>query len=192
MKRILAILMLLCMGLTGCDEQLKIPDAKPLKVRKEFPTVNIPPSLRQENWLGSENEGCCVHATMCSLFNWQGRPDWAAWWKKHNGNGEWAEDLAAKFDRVGIKYAYTSRKGDVRFLEWACKTRRGCGVTVMGGQHMVALVHLDDKWAGILDNNHTEKIIWVPRKTFIAEWLNSSSWAVVPLMGPPAAPLPPK
>jgi len=26
---------------------------------------------------------------------------------------------------------------------------------------MVALVHLDDKWAAILDNNNVEKFIWV-------------------------------
>src|SRR5689334_6705611 len=62
----------------------------------EYPTVNVPPSLRQSNWLGSQGEGSCVHATMVSLFNWQGRPQLAAWWKAHNGDGEWAEDLAAK------------------------------------------------------------------------------------------------
>jgi hypothetical protein len=54
---------------------------------------------------------------------------------------------------------------------------------------MVALVHFDEKWAGILDNNATEKIIWLPRETFVAEWLNSDSWAVTPLMGSPMPPL---
>ena len=65
--------------------------------------------------------------------------------------------MAAKFDREGIRYAYVTN-GDVRFLEWACRTRRGCGITVMGGAHMVALVHLDDKWAAILDNNNVEQV----------------------------------
>jgi len=77
----------------------------------------------------------------------------------------------------------------VRFLEWACRTRRGCGITVMGGAHMVALVHLDDKWAAILDNNNVEKFLWVPRETLIAEWKASYGWAVTPIYTP-AAPLP--
>lgn len=180
MRRHLPALLLVFM-LAGCDSPC------PLKI--ERPTVNVPLALRQGNWLGSQREGSCVHATIISLFRWQGRLKMADHWRRTYGDGEWAEDLAAKFDREGIRYAYTSNKGDVTFLEWACRTRRGCGVTVMGGQHMVALVHLDDKWAGILDNNHTDKIIWVPRETFVAEWKASNSWAVSVLYTP-AAPLP--
>jgi hypothetical protein len=59
----------------------------------------------------------------------------------------------------------------------------------MGGAHMVALVHLDDKWAAILDNNNVEKFLWVPRETLIAEWKASYGWAVAPIYTP-AAPLP--
>ena len=89
---------------------------------------------------------------------------------------------------AGIRYAYVTN-GDVRFLEWACRTRRGCGITVLGGAHMVALVHLDDKWAAILDNNNVERFIWVPRETLIAEWKASYGWAVTPIYTP-TAPLP--
>ncbi len=55
--------------------------------------------------------------------------------------------------------------------------------------HMVALVHLDAKWAAILDNNNVSKFIWVPRETLIAEWKASYGWAVTPIYTP-AAPLP--
>lgn len=55
---------------------------------------------------------------------------------------------------------------------------------------MVALVHLDKKWAGIIDNNDPGHVIWIPRKTFIAEWMNSESWAITYLMNPPAPPMP--
>ena len=58
-----------------------------------------------------------------------------------------------------------------------------------GRLHMVALVHLDDKWAAILDNNNVERFIWVPRETLIAEWKASYGWAVTPIYTP-AAPLP--
>ena len=50
-------------------------------------------------------------------------------------------------------------------------------------------VHLDSKWAAILDNNDVSKFIWVPRETLIAEWRASYGWAVVPVYTP-AAPLP--
>jgi len=156
-------------------------------VTKEYPTVNVPLGMRQSNWLGSQGEGSCVHATMISLFRWQGRYKTADRWRQTQGNGEWPDDLAAKFDHEKIRYAYTIN-GDVRFLEWACQTRRGCGITVMGGAHMIALVHLDAKWAAILDNNNVSKYRWVPRETLIAEWKASHGWAVTPIYTP-AAPL---
>ncbi len=190
MKKLLAVVVL-SLALTGCEVVIDFgePDmGKTPAVRYEYPTVNLPISLRQSNWLGSKNEGSCVHATMTSLLRWQGRYNTADYWRKNYGNGESPEDLAAKFDRERMRYAYVT-DGDVSFLEWACSTRRGCGVTVMGGRHMVALVHFDEEWAGILDNNDVNKITWVPRDTFVSEWQNSNGWAVTPVYNP-APPLP--
>ncbi len=127
---------------------------------------------------------------MVTLLRWQGRYGMADHWRRTYGNASGPEDLAAKLDREHIRYAYTSEQRDVGFLEWACRTRRGCGVAIQGGQHMIALVHLDAQWAGLLDDNATDHYIWVPRERFIAEWLASDSWAVTPLYAP-AAPLPP-
>lgn len=198
MKNIMAALMLSLTLLAGCE--VGIDYGGPMMgnapvAKQEFPTVNLPLSLRQQNWLGNKREGSCVHATMVMLFRWQGRYAMANHWRQTYGNGESADatwdardNLAAKFDREGVRYAYTIA-GDVEFLEWACDTRRGCGVTVMGGKHMVALVHFDKEWAGILDNNDIKKITWVPRDTFVAEWLNSNGWAVTPVYDP-APPLP--
>jgi hypothetical protein len=190
MKRLIAVAFL-SLVLTGCGVEVRYdgPDMGRTPVVKiEYPTVNLPISLRQTNWLGSKSEGSCVHATMISLLRWQGRPGTADYWRRNYGNGEWPEDLAAKFDREGVRYACTT-DGDTEFLEWACSTRRGCGVTVMGGKHMVALVHFDAEWAGILDNNDTDTITWVARDTFVAEWQNSNGWAVTPVYNP-APPLP--
>jgi len=182
MKRLLLVLVLLA-PLAGCETPLASAAKK-----QERPTVNVPLSMRQSNWIGNRREGSCVHATMISLFRWQGRLTTADRWRRTYGNGEWPDDLAAKFDKEGICYAYVTN-GDMKFLEWACRTRRGCGITVMGGAHMVALVHLDAKWAAILDNNKVERYIWVPRETLIAEWKASYGWAVAPIYTP-AAPLP--
>lgn len=206
MKRIV-LAVILCLTLSsGCDQTLTIDfgtggaifntivDNRPNVVypeyEGEFPTVNLDKALRQENWLGNENEGSCVHATFMMLLRWQGRDDLADYWKANYENGEWPIGLADKCDMEGIKYAYTSMENDVSFLEWACNTRRGCGVTVKEGAHMVMLVHLDAERAGILDNNHPGEIKWVARDEFIAEWMNSRSWAVTPIMGPPPSPLP--
>jgi hypothetical protein len=193
----LLIALVLCFSLTGCEGEFNqsifaqpVKPVKPVKpvVNKEWPIVNVPMALRQENWVGDQREGSCVHATMISLLRWQGRYNKANKWRQTYANGEWPAGLASKFDREGVRYAYTD-KGDVAFLEWACRTRRGCGITIMGGAHMVALVHLDADWACLLDNNNVSKYKWVPRRTLIAEWKASHGWAVVPIYTP-AAPLP--
>ena len=154
----------------------------------ERPIVNPPLALRKSNWIGRQNEGSCVHATMISLFWWQHRDNLATRWSTKYDSGESPQGLASKFDKEGVRYAYTVG-GDVAFLEWACKTRRGCGITVMGGLHMVALVHLDDKWACILDNNNVAQYKWIPRESLISEWKNSNGWSVA-ILYTPTAPLP--
>lgn len=154
----------------------------------ERPVVNVPPAMRQANWLGRFGQGSCVHAANISLFRWDGREATAAMWIGKYGDGEMPSSFAAKLEAEGIRYAYVTN-GDVSFLEWACRTRRGCGITVRGGVHMVALVHLDSQWAAILDNNSVGEFIWVPRKALIAEWKASYGWAVTPVYTP-AAPLP--
>jgi hypothetical protein len=124
------------------------------------------------------------------LLRWQGEFERADYWRANHADGEYASEFASKMDRAGIRYAYTSREDDVSFLEWACETRRGCGVAVNNRAHMVMLVALDDEWACILDNNHPENFKWVPREEFMADWLSSGSWAVAIVVGSPPPPIP--
>ena len=42
---------------------------------------------------------------MISLFRWQYRLKTADYWRRTYGDGEWPEDLAAKFNKEGIRYA---------------------------------------------------------------------------------------
>jgi len=183
MKRIVLTAMLLAM-VVGCES----PGIFPMPASRERPAVNLPLEMRQRNWQGAQGQGSCTWATMVSLLRWQGRYYTADWVRRSCGDGEWPGDMAERLDQAHVRYAYVTN-GDVRFLEWACRTRRGCGITVKGGQHMVALVHLDAKWAALLDNNAVEKYIWVPRETLIAEWKASYGWAIAPIYTP-AAPLP--
>ena len=196
MKRLLLPALLLL--LVGCNQCVTIdfggdiptcPRVEYPEHQVEYPTVNLEKAFRQRNWRGPEKEGSCVHATTVMALYWQNRLDEAKRWRATFGDGEYPESLAAKLDQEGIRYAYTSRQNDVAFLEWACNTRRGCGVTILGGAHMVFLVHLDGERAGILDNNQPDHIFWVPRETFLSEWRNSTSWAVAPVYSP-SPPLP--
>ncbi len=203
MQRLLMVLTLLMF--VGCDEptltiDLGLGPVVPISIPNqdydypgyelERPTVNLETAFRQSNWLGSRRQGSCVHSTMVMLFRWQGQFEMADYWKKTFGDGEYSSGLAVKMDRAGVRYAYTASRNDVSFLEWACDTRRGCGVAVNNGRHMVMLVGLDDEYAGILDNNSIGNFKWIKRETFLADWRRSGSWAVVPICGTVPPPLP--
>lgn len=201
MKRFLFALLLVCF--VGC-EGIKIdlgeipvvpsvperPDVVYPDYEQERPTVNLEEVLRQANWIGSMNEGSCVFATIIMALRHQGRDDLADLIKANYENGSWPSDLAAKLDALDIRYAYTSFENDVAFLEWACATRRGVGVTCQNGTHMIFLVHLSQDYAGVIDNNSPEEIKWIPREEFLNEWFNSESWAVAVIMGSPPPPRP--
>lgn len=156
----------------------------------ERPTVNLEEIYREENWLGRMGEGSCVHATITMMFRWQGRFDLADFWRANHGDGEYSTALAAKLDSAGVRYAMTDREDDIAFLEWACATRRGCGVAVHNRAHMVLLVYMDEENVAILDNNFIGSFKWMPRATFLADWKSSGSWGIVPIMGSLPPPLP--
>lgn len=149
----------------------------------ETPRVNLPPAIRQANRLGPRGTGSCVHASWTMLLRWQGKFETADYWWTHFADGETPNGFASK--ARNLKVAATFNQNDTAFLEWAIRTRRGCMVTCQNGHHMVLLVHLDKEWAGILDNNAIEGIIWRPREEFLREWYDSQSWAATPLYNPP-------
>ena len=196
MRKLLLILLLF----VGCDQTITIDfGTTPFTLNQNYdyldyeverPTVNLETVFRENNWLGPQGEGSCVHATIIQMLRWQGQHEMADYWRANHADGEYASNLAAKMDRAGVRYAYTSRKDDISFLEWACATRRGCGVAVNNRKHMVLLVYLDEEYACILDNNHIENFKWIKRDVFMKDWLSSGSWAVTPILSSPPPPLP--
>lgn len=189
------MLLLSLLGLTGCALEIKEPDAQPSQTcptgecpyptvtAAEVPTVNLPLEARQKNWGG----GSCVHASTVMCLRWQGLDEMADLWRKTYSGGEGSSGLNSKLEKNGLRYAYTT-SGDVAFLEWACRTRRGSGITY-GGNHYQLLVHLDNERAGILDNNAIHKINWVPREQFIRAWKGYGGWACTVVYSP-APPMP--
>jgi hypothetical protein len=150
----------------------------------EKPVMNLPLALRQANWRGRNGSGSCVHASWISCLRWQGQYEWADWWAAHYDGGENYEEMVQRLDDAGIRWAGTVGEGNTAFLEWSCRTRRGCIVT-WSPRHVVTLVHFDSKWAGILNNNEIDRIIWIPRDEFVQEWKSRGSWAMSPVYTPP-------
>lgn len=147
------------------------------------PVVDLPQALRVSNWGG----GSCVHASTVHLLHWQGQHPLADWWRHHYQGGEYATRLHQRLDAARLRYAFTVN-GDVAFLEWALRTRRGAGITYFPG-HAVNLVHLDETHAGLLDNNRIHEIIWIPRDEFVRRWQGYGGWAWTLVYDPPP-PLP--
>lgn len=156
------------------------------RIVRNLHRIEIPDRWRRRNWIGDRGQGSCVHASLVHLLHWQGRHELADWWQKRYANGETADGLAAKLEKAGIRFAET-RDGDVSFLEWAIRTRRGAAVVMQDGAHMVNLVGLDGGAARILDSNAPERIREISRDDFLREWKVSGGWAVTPV----GAPMPP-
>jgi hypothetical protein len=150
----------------------------------EKPVMNLPLALRQANWRGRNGSGSCVHASWISCLRWQGQYAMAEWWASHYDGGENYDEMVQRLDDAGIRWAGTVGEGDVSFLEYCHRTRRGCIVT-WSPRHVVTLVHFDDKWAGVLNNNEIDHILWIPREDFVKEWKYRGSWAMTPMYVPP-------
>lgn len=148
----------------------------------ETPVVNLPLHARCRNYAG----GSCVIASTVSLFRWQGRDDLADLFRRAYSGGQSASSLHAKLEARGVRYAYTT-SGDAAFLDWACRTRRGAGVTFFAN-HFICLVHLDGQRAILLDNNRVGQYITLPRDEFLRRWRGYGGWATTPVYSP-AAPL---
>ncbi|MGE4136426.1 MAG: hypothetical protein AB7E98_12010 [Pirellulales bacterium] len=146
------------------------------------PVIDIPLEERQRN-----PDGSCVHCSWVTCLNNQRMYALAdAWFAKYR-HGESAMGLRRKADAEGIRYADTTA-GDVAFVEWAIRTRRGCLVNDKPG-HVRTLVGLDPATPGakayVLDNNGPpERVIEYPRDEWIAMWQRRGGWAATPLYDP--------
>ena len=106
--------------------------------------------------------------------------------------------MIAKYGK-GAKYLQYEGK-DPAILKAALASGRMPSVTYDGHDphyrgtiaHMVNLVHLDEKYAVVLDNNFVgeNELVWLSPEEFRSRWLgNGGGWAVV-LLSPPPPPIP--
>jgi hypothetical protein len=165
--------------------------------------INFPVHLRQKNTGGRDGAGLCVFTSIEHSARWQletSLVDFQAAMRKEDGGG-WPD----KVDQMIGKYAdgvdYAQYEGRDPIILKAClASGRMPGVTYSGQDphyrgwiaHMVNLVHFDDKWACILDNNFIgeNELVWMRPNEFLERWRGQGSgWAVILLRQPPNPPV---
>ena len=147
------------------------------------PVIDIPAEQRQRN-----PDGSCVHCSLVTTFNQQRLYDTAdAWFAKYRG-GESSGGLRRKLTAEGILFADTT-SGDVKFIDWAVRTRRGCLVNDKRG-HVRTLMGIDQAGtpgarAFVQDNNGSATKLYVyGREEWLSMWKSRGGWAAVPLGDP--------
>jgi len=172
---------------------------------------DLPGNLHRQN-TSSKGLGNCVFTSIHHSATWQDVPPLQEFpkWLIDKGipGGGYPEKVTKLISQMckekGVpEPEYIQVQGDdLEVLKLACKTGRMPGVTYSfsptgryGGQriaHMVSLVHADDSWFCVLDNNYTgaTKYEWMTpaefRKTYTG---GRAGWAVILLrQGPPPAP----
>jgi hypothetical protein len=170
----------------------------------------LPGEFHTKNTGGSDGAGLCVYCSMKHAGIWQDDPVFAGlfdWMRHHPGGGYPAkvDQMIEQFrqERSLPKPDYIQVEGtDLEILKTACRSGRMPCVTYSfsptgryGGHriaHMVNLVHAEDKYFVILDNNYpgASNYEWLSpeefKKTYTGE---RSGWAIIPLR--PGPPLPP-
>lgn len=154
---------------------------------REIPAMNLPLSSRQKNWTSPSGSGSCVVASTVMLLRWQGMDEMAQLFRESYSGGQTSTSINAKMAANNLRYAYTE-SGDVAFLEWACRTRRGAGIGYFTA-HCVCLVDLTDTTAYLCDNNRIGQYIEIPREQFIREWRQRYSGWAFSVVYSPAPPL---
>jgi hypothetical protein len=166
-------------------------------------TISLPLHLRARNAPGIDGAGLCVFTSIMHSARWQlEQPlvDFQARMRKELGGG-WP----GRVDKMIAKYApgvdYVQFEGrDPLLLKAALASQRLPSVTYNGRDphyhgsisHMVNIVHLDDHWACILDNNFIGEndLVWMTPAEFLDRWRGrGSGWVVVLLREPPNPPV---
>jgi hypothetical protein len=168
---------------------------------------DLPDAEHLRNKGGSDGAGLCVFTSIDHAARWQNVPalvGFRDFMTDFPGGGYPTKvdhflPRMAKSKNLPVPEYVQDTRGDVGLMELALKTGRMVCVTYgysprYGGRiaHMVNLVHLDDKWAVVLDNNFPgrTRYEWVERDEFLRRWrMGGGGWSLVLLnSGPPPVP----
>jgi hypothetical protein len=175
---------------------------------------DLPGDLHRSN-TSSRGQGCCVWTSIHHAAVWQNVPAYveAAKWIQGQGipGGAYPGAVERYLPRMarerGLIQApkFLNYQGsDLELLKLACKTGRMPAVTYSFSPtrrygrsriaHMVSLLHADDRWFAVLDNNYIgpNRIEWLTPNEFRNTWTGlgdrGGGWAVILLAPPPPPP----
>lgn len=174
--------------------------------------MDLPESEQMANVGGSDRAGLCVFTSVEHSARWQNVEalnGFQNWMRGYPGGG-WPEKLAKKIEEYSKargfavpKFAQAEGKAAdlMPIIEEALKSGRGVATTYdrspsgrYGGRkiaHMVNIIHLDSKYACIMDNNYigVSKYEWMSRDEFSRIVLGNNGWIAI-LLDPGPPPLP--
>ena len=141
--------------------------------------MDLPAAMRESNWGG----GSCVHASTVMVLRWQGQEELADWWRATYAGGESDSGLESKCERAGLRWAYTDR-GDEAFLDWCSRTHRGATIFYFPN-HSICFCGFEGENAVLLDNNHVDDYLRIPRADFVRAWKGYGGFALTVVYSPP-------
>lgn len=170
---------------------------------------DLPREFHVKNRGGSDGAGLCVFASVQQAAKWQDvEPLTSVFeWMTTRPGGGWPEKVDRVIDDMCRakklpKPAYLQIEGvDFELVRRACRTGRMPAVTYAfspagryGGAriaHMVNLLHADDRWCAVLDNNFPGTVEWMSPAEFQRVWTGGGQgWAIILLAdGPPPPPI---
>lgn len=204
MRRLIACAVLLVSSILATGAQVggtKAPNGADMQMQ-------LPSSHHVRNRGGSDGAGLCVFASLRHTGDWQDNAVFFGLFEhmfNYPGGG-----YPSKVDAVVKRYA--AQRGlpvpkyiqiedaDLEILKLACKNGYMPGVTYSfsptgryGGSkisHMVTLVHADDNYFAILDNNYPGSYEWMTPEEFKRTYAyGGQGWSVILLeKSPPPAP----
>ena len=172
---------------------------------------DLPVDLHRRNSV-SQGQGCCVWTSIHHAAVWQNVPAYQeapAWIQQHRiPGGAYPRAVERYLPQMARERGYDTTPAflnyegnDLELLRLACRTGRMPAVTYTfspsgryGGQriaHMVNLVHADDRWFAVLDNNYVgeNQLEWMTPEEFRKTWTGfGTGWAVILLAPPPPPP----
>lgn len=154
----------------------------------------IPPEQHVRNEGGSDGSGLCVIASILANGQYQRVPGLeggkqSRLWQtaKSRPGGYYPEKLEALVKQVAPNEKWASYYGgDTAVLKSFSSKGYPIGATMNTGRqygyqsiaHMISLLHFDDAWACVADNNFVGQYSWMPAKEFERRWKDGDiGWA---------------
>lgn len=163
-------------------------------------SIDLPDHQHVKNFgAPADQKGLCVFASMDMAARWHNIRQLVGVVQKVREGGGWPEKVDQVIASIDPNIKYEQYEGaDPAFLERGIRSGAPVCVTYGYGErygmqtiaHMVLLVHIDSRYAAIVDNNFPGNWEWMSRDEFLRRWVHPSGkgWAYYFLHSPPPPP----